>query len=192
MKGKTPGAVNNKLSTRSSTPPCPGNNLPVSFIPRSRFTAEIVISPRNPATPIRIPAIRLSHVVSDVNQGPINTADSMVILNPPANPSAVLFGLTLIIAVVVPNNLPKVYCATSFSSVRNTKNTTRTALEVIKPPSDVITKTNPTYPSKYTVNIKPQLSVLIALMKPGVSPAKTILLAKNKNTISGTNITKIS
>jgi hypothetical protein len=76
MKWKNSGAVYEILSTRSRIPPWPGSSCPVSFSPKSRFTAEMVRSPAKPARLISIPASPASGQLNGVSHGAIRHRQS--------------------------------------------------------------------------------------------------------------------
>ena len=90
---KYQGAVNIKLSSRSSAPPCPGNSRLVSLTPRSRLIADIVMSPKKPRTAKTLPIRRLGHRVSGVKIGARRMNATVVLANPPTAPYQVLLGL---------------------------------------------------------------------------------------------------
>ena len=55
MYANTNGAANNRLSKRSNTPPCPGNNVPESFLFASRFNFDSNKSPSGANIPTMTP-----------------------------------------------------------------------------------------------------------------------------------------
>src|SRR5438477_564184 len=57
-------------------PPCPGSMLPLSLMPRSRFRADIVTSPANPARPRKPPTRSAGPTAIGVSHGAIKAAIS--------------------------------------------------------------------------------------------------------------------
>src|SRR5206468_4395287 len=88
----TAGATKMRLSMRSRTPPCPGNNVPESFAPATRLIPDSKRSPPNPTGPTRT-ATRSAGPVFIPADTAISSATTPAAANPASVPSHVLPGL---------------------------------------------------------------------------------------------------
>ena len=114
-----PAAV--RLSMRSSTPPCPGNRLPLSLRPARRLN---MLSTRSPITETKATARQstshFAHGIANSTAPP--TAMTAAASSPLTRPSQVLPGLTNGASLRRPKRRPPKYAPTSAAATSTTRN----------------------------------------------------------------------
>src|SRR5579863_27074 len=117
------GSTNNKLSTRSSTPPCPGNSRELFFTPASRLSSDSARSPICAATLTATPKITMPDRLKPRSADGTRTRPTYsqhaatVTTTPPMAPATVLPGLIAGISLRRPSARPTAYAPMSLAHV---------------------------------------------------------------------------
>src|SRR5882724_5188905 len=117
------GAAAVTLSIRSSSPPCPGNRLPLSFNPAPRLNMLSVRSPMTEKTPTAQPNITPAATGRPKCRQPMR-ATSATAAKPPTAPSQLLPGLTRGANLCRPRLRPAKYAPISAANTKSSIHST--------------------------------------------------------------------